>query len=404
MGWPQFKILSREGQERASSDLVSHVDSMPPQNTVPTFVSIGKENFVQGSVLIPWINTIDGHPHIARTAATQALRAIQGSPSDCRENLEFFFNLAAGTLDRCLNGICTFAMFASRHSDEYRRASDSIIASTLLAWIAYSADIAESSASSYFMTAYAQVFRTTANANANGIDLSSSSAELGQRESAYCLYSSFALDCANAWLIRNGMYPPRTTTFAQRKLYFTHFEDLNSATWHPATLEAANTTLGNLFEVCLTAALQFAKNELNLNFSREGADNVLQYIRAELGDADLHRALKDLYRSHQGTNTNHTTVVGQLTTRLFHRLRCVLLLHEILSQDSIYTGAQTPEAINVATKIVGFCGKQVIRRGGPIEDYYLQSWHNFSYLMLGGMGLPDDSPPAGRPSTDVSDE
>jgi len=365
------------------------VDSVPLQNAVPALVSTG-------NVLLPvQTNTPDLNSHTARTAATLALRAIQGSPSDCRDNLEFFFKLAALSLDRCLN-------VALDDPFGYQIVSNSIIASTLLAWVTYSSNISEFSTSSYFMMSYAQAVHAAAAVDT--IDRFRSPPIPKNVRTECFLHASVALDCANAWLIRNGMYPPRTTTFAQRKLYFTHFEDLNSATWHPATLEAANTTLGNLFEVCLTAALQFAKNELNLNLSREGADNVLQYIRAELGDADLHRALKDLYRSHQGTNTNHTTVVGQLTTRLFHRLRCVLLLHEILSQDSIYTGAQTPDAINIATKIVCFCGKQVIRRGGPIEDYYLQSWHNFSYLMLGGMGLPDDSPPAGRPSTDISDE
>jgi len=393
MSWGQLYDLREEGNKRARR--ASHVDSIPLQNAVPVLV-IGNENFVQDSVVFPTDVDSGCDSQTARRAATLALRAIQGSPSDCRDNLEFFFKLAAASLDRCLD-------LTLGPTLGYRVFSDSIIASTLLAWVTYSSNITEFSTSSYFKMSYAQAVHVAAAVDTIDHLLDRIHVLMNQR-SEYRLHASFALDCANAWLIRNGVYPPRTTTFAQRECYFTRLEELNSAAWHPATLEAANTTLGNLFEVCLTATLQFAKNELNLDFSRESADNVLQYIRAELGDADLHRALKDLYRSHQGTNTNHTTVVGQLTTRLFHRLRCVLLLHEILSQDSIYTGAQTPEAINVATKIVGFCGKQVIRRGGPIEDYYLQSWHNFSYLMLGGMGLPDDSPPAGMLSTDVSDE
>ena len=33
---------------------------------------------------------------------------------------------------------------------------------------------------------------------------------------------------------------------------------------------------------------------------------------------------------------------------------------------------------------------QSIRRGGPIEDYYLISWYNFSHLLLEGMALSQE--------------
>lgn len=135
-----------------------------------------------------------------------------------------------------------------------------------------------------------------------------------------------------------------------------------------------------------------AKKESHFDFSREGVAEILQYVRSELGDFDLHRALHHLYLSHQRRNTDHTKVVGQLITRLFHRLRCVLFLHTVLSQESVYIGVRSSDALIIARKVVAFCGKQVIRRGGLIEDYFLQSWHNFSYLMIGGIGLTNDCP------------
>lgn len=64
-----------------------------------------------------------------------------------------------------------------------------------------------------------------------------------------------------------------------------------------------------------------------------------------------------------------------------------------LEQDSIQFGVTTPEARYLANVLVSCCRSQAIRRGGPIEDYYLISWHNYSHLMLGGMTLqPQECP------------
>ena len=145
-------------------------------------------------------------------------------------------------------------------------------------------------------------------------------------------------------------------------------------------------------ELSLGWVCRFAKTELVSELDRGKVGEVLQYVRSELGDRDLHAALQRLYQSFQGESTNHLTVEGQWITRLFHRLRCVLFLHSVLSAESIYDGIRNADSRIIAKKIIYFCGKQVIRRGGPIEDYFLLSWHNFSYLMLGGMGLSDDCP------------
>jgi len=330
------------------------------------------------------------------TSAALALRALNLSPSEFRDDLLFWFECASLRLDDLLDNSETFFFHFLLNdyvgppvSSKKSGSMDLLMGSTLLGWVTYSANVSEVSTASYFKLSYAQVIAQLA------LDsLERKFDPLFRPQDLYHVCASFALDCANAWLVRNGSIPDRTTTFAQRVSYFAHFEQLSSRAWHSSNLEAANATLGNLFEVSLTSALRFTRNEINSDFSKEGLDNVLLYIRAELGDVDLHRALRDLYRSHQGNNTNHTTVVGQLITRIFHRLRCVLLLHAILSQASVFAGVQCPDALIIAQKIVCFCAKQVIRHGDPIEDYFLQSWHNFSYLMLGGMGLTDDCPQA----------
>jgi len=206
------------------------------------------------------------------------------------------------------------------------------------------------------------------------------------------MYAPFVLDCVNAWITRNGDIPPRLTKFSQRVTYFDKvLASQYPGAWHTSILEATNCTLGNLMEVALGWTWRFANMEAIGNVDREKVEQVLLYIKSELGDADLHAALQQLYQAFQGQQTNHTTVEGQLVTRLFHRLRCVLLLHSVLSANSIAAGMQHPDSVLIAKKIVYFCGKQVIRRGGPIEDYLLLTWHNFSYLMIGGIGLPSDN-------------
>jgi len=215
-------------------------------------------------------------------------------------------------------------------------------------------------------------------------------------------FGAFIIDCANAWATRNGGIPQRKTTFAQRWKYFSYLEFRDtSGVWYSATLEAANATLGNLMEITLRVVCEIARNEEEGSPSRNRVEEVLHYARAELGDAELHSVLRTIYNSFQGELTNHTTVEGQLTTRVFHRLRCVLLLLTILEQPSIQTGVSTLKAQYLGKVIISFCRKQAIRRGGPIEDYYLTSWHNFTHLLLGGMCLTMDDYPECESPTDL---
>ena len=215
-------------------------------------------------------------------------------------------------------------------------------------------------------------------------------------------FGPFMIDCANAWATRNGGIPRRLTNFQQRVKYFdVLFGADNSGLWHSGTLEAANATLGNLMEITLRVICEIAQNEEQGVASRDRVEEVLHYVRAELGDADLHGGLRTIYDSFQGQLINHTTVEGQLITRVFHCLRCVLLLLTILEHPSIQIGVSTLKAQNLGKVIVSFCKKQAIRRGGPIEDYYLTSWHNFTHLLLGGMCLTLEDYPERISPTDL---
>ena len=267
-----------------------------------------------------------------------------------------------------------------------------IFASNLLGWIAYSTCSEEVNAPHHFKVSVAMLMY-----------LLHGQQWIKRRLSDTLLtFGPFIIDCANAWTTRHGIVPPRGTRFEQRAKYFNEFRSFdNSRMWYSGILEAANATLGNLMEVSLSCVYQLVKREKDYDFTRDTVDTVLQYVRAELGDVDLHNALQAIDQSFKGGQVNHTTVEGQLITRLFHRARCVLLLITILEQDSIQHGVTTPEVRYLAKILVSCCRSQAIRRGGPIEDYYLISWHNYSHLLLGGMALqPQECPerkfPLGR--------
>ena len=86
-----------------------------------------------------------------------------------------------------------------------------------------------------------------------------------------------------------------------------------------------------------------------------------------------------------------------MITRVFHRLRCVLLLLSVFEAPSIQLGVLTQKSQYLGKIVLSFCRKQAIRRGGPIEDYYLVSWHNFTHLLLGGMALDVEEYPECKP-------
>jgi hypothetical protein len=256
-----------------------------------------------------------------------------------------------------------------------------IISSNLLGWLAYSGPMEEVDATDYFKLSYTLVCMELKTPK-----LYSWWKAVEER----CNYSPFILDCASAWITRNGGLSPRLTTFTQRVHYFQAFiSSGDSELWYPSLLEAANSTVGNIMEVALGWTYRFSKGEFTEGVDRVQVEQVLLYIRSELGDPGLHAALQLLYQSSQGHNTDHTTAEGELITRLFHRLRCVLFLHAVLSAPSISGGFRHPEITLIARKIVYFCHKQVVRRGGLVNDHFRfeVSWHNFSYLLLGGIGL-----------------
>ena len=262
---------------------------------------------------------------------------------------------------------------------------DDIYASNLLAWVAYSSGSHETDAHVHFNGSMAML--------ALLLDPEYKK-RCGEISPTLTTFGPFVIDCANAWAIRNGGTLMRCTTFAQRVQYFDELFLVNPAgAWYSGVLEAANATLGNLMEISLTTVLTLACSEEEEAFSRIGVEEVEQYIRAELGDVDLQVGLQTIFRSFQGDMINHTTVEGQLITRVFHRLRCVLLLLAILEGPSIQLGVFTQKAQYLAKVVINFCRKQSIQRDGPIKDHYLISWHNFSHLLLGGMALATDEYP-----------
>jgi hypothetical protein len=259
-------------------------------------------------------------------AVTAALRARRRGTTEFREVALFLVDLARHYLPHVIA------------VDSVLSVVDNAITSNLLAWFAYSGPLEERDASYYFKLSYS----LTCFAHARELQLSYP-LPFSELETEITFF--FIRDCANAWVIRNGGIPPRLTTFNQRVQYFdsfvpSHFFSNADEPQYPSLLESANSTLGNLMEVALTWTSRFSKSEITGAVDRAQLDQVLLYIRSELGDPDLHAALQVLHKSFQGPNTNHTTVEGQLITCLFHRLRSILFLHAVLSAPSILEGFQ----------------------------------------------------------------
>ena len=70
-----------------------------------------------------------------------------------------------------------------------------------------------------------------------------------------------------------------------------------------------------------------------------------------------------------------------------------MLLVSVLEEPSISAGFATPRAQYLADMPVSGRRFHALRRGGPIEDYYMISWHNFSLLLLGGLALNTEDYP-----------
>lgn len=296
--------------------------------------------------------------------AVLAWRSRQCAPSECKKQLSDYLGAAVKSLNTAIGYVHIF--------------DKSVFASNLIAWVAYSSCADKIDPHAHFKHSLAILNFLSEQTKTRNLEI----------------FGPFIIDCANAWTIRNGAIPLKCTTFRQRTEYFDHLRVADAAdTWYSGILEAANSTLGNLLEVSLTSVCEIITKEVEYDFTRDTVKDVLQYIRAELGDVDLHQALTTLNQFFQGSQTNHASVEGQLITRIFHRLRCVLLLQSVLEAPTVETGVRSPKARFIAEKIIIFCRKRAIDRDGPIEDYYLISWHNFSHLLLGGMGLlPQESP------------
>lgn len=268
---------------------------------------------------------------------------------------------AVEELNRCLDRLPTFL---------------NALTSNLLGWLTYSTCSQVGDAHSHFKCSLAITLYLANYASGLLLDLNPSRA-----------YAAFIIDCANAWSVRNGGLPIKNTTFQGRVVYFEHLRGLRdrSNAFFAGVLEAANSTLGNLLEVSLCCTSGIVQH--NEFYNEDNIQYILQYLRAELGDPDLHHGLQQIRQSIEGDKRDHSTVEGQLTTRLFHRLTGIMLLVSVLEEPSISAGFATPRAQYLADMLVSGCRFHALRRGGPIEDYYMISWHNFSLLLLGGLAL-----------------
>jgi hypothetical protein len=256
---------------------------------------------------------------------------------------------------------------------------DSLVANTL-AWVVYSTCTHETEAHIHFN-------------GSMGILTYCMSEDCGYQSEILATFGPFIIDCVNAWTTRHGGIPQRCTTFKQRVNYFHELFLVDPAgTWYSSVLEAVNAILGNLMEISLRTIYEAARSEAEEIYVRNGVEEALEYIRAELGDFELQDDLRTIYRSFQGSQTNHTTVEGQLITRIFHRLRYILLLSTILESPGIQFGISSLKVQYLGRTILSFCRIQSIPRDGSTEDYYLM-WYNFTHLLLGGMTLTNDEHP-----------
>ena len=204
-----------------------------------------------------------------------------------------------------------------------------VLASNLLAWLSYSG-CNETDAHLHFAGSLGILLYL--------LELQDPSSRRGKGPTGdLTTYGPFIIDCANAWATRNGGTPTRSTTFAQRVDYFDNLFQVTSTEniWYSGILEAGNATLGNLMEISLRTVLDLVRLEAQGRNTRFGLEATEHYIRAELGDPDLQAGLQAIFRTFQGLGTDHTTVEGQLITRIFHRLRCVLLCLSILESPAV---------------------------------------------------------------------
>lgn len=289
----------RSSMISSDSTCTSHAENVKPLFNL--LVGSVEEHFYSSDTTIePWKSG-------ALRFALLAWAARQMPPSKFRE-------VAAYCIYEAVSRLGSIMM---RHSFE----DSYIFAANLLGWIAYSTCSQEVDAPTHFNGSMAMLMYA--------ID-----PQRNQRKPVSDLVLTlgpFVIDCANAWTTRNGVVPHRCTKFDQRVKYFDMLRSVdNSGMWYSGILEAANSTLGNVLEVSLSCVCRIVKSEMVFDFSRDTVNAVFLYVRAEISDPDLGNALQAIDQSFQGDNTNHTTVEGQLITRLFHRARCILLLLTML--------------------------------------------------------------------------
>ena len=374
-----LKVLRRhlDIQRLAMNDIDTNSSSSPTANLgLTSLLSQFKRRFASDAGIVVW-----DHSEICRIFTVAALAARRRTTVEYTEHASSY---EAKAVD-----------FLSSAIEQGIEREVHVFTANIIGWLAYSSCSDTVNAPLHFKGSYAILdsllhHRLPFPGRHN----------LPQKE-LLIVFGPFIIDCAAAWSVRAGVIPCRNTNFSQRTQYFDHFSRLdNSGTWYSGILEAANSTLGNALEVALNCVCETINKEIALDLKRESVAHALLYIRSELGDVDLQSALWQLYESFQESNTDHSTVEGQLITRIFHRMRIVLLLESVLEAASVENGVLDAKTNAIAQTVILFCRHQTSERDPNriIEDYFLMSWHNFSHLLLGGMSLsradtPDRSAP-----------
>lgn len=259
---------------------------------------------------------------------------------------------------------------ANLHSEDCWE--DALFTSTILAWNSYSSFNEQTSVRSHWLGA--------------GEILMALQRSPSKRSGMLTAFAPFVLDCISAWSVRYGGVPSRWTSFSQRVIYFEQlFRVATSHSSQTGTADAVNATLGNVLEMsltCLSAVVEEATGRPPLldEMSLIGA---IHHIRDELCDMDLQHALVAI----QVPSGNGETIHEQLTSRLIHRHKCILLIDSILKERTrLLPSLCSSTAVSAVARGLISSLRWGVRQN-LTNDYYRTTWHGYSHLLLGGLPL-----------------
>lgn len=186
--------------------------------------------------------------------------------------------------------------------------------------------------------------------------------------------------------------PQRQTSFGQRVKYWDEIcrSSLHSKEyWCSGVIKAVHETLGDIIGILAPCWGEYLLRELANNFRRDTiVRDVLLYVRAELDDPDLQRALTDLgvWGKIRGQMISQDFAT-QLVIYQSRRLEWIALATMILEAPSVLRSLDLPEVGLKAISLVSFYRSESSRlREGPMNDYCLCRYPQT--LLLAGWALP----------------